>query len=777
MRCCAIFGVMALLGMAAAAQAQNSPRIGYVYPAGGQRGTTFQVVVGGQYLDGAAGAWFSGKGVQAVVVGHTKPMSQREFSELRDKLKVLQDKKRAATNPGNPATGGSARADAGASVEPNKPPEWTAEDEKTMMEIKRRLVYAPNRQANPAISERVKLAVTLAPDAEVGQREVRLTTPAGLTNPVLFCVGELPEFSEKEVKEAEELELENPRAARTAVTTEMTVTLPAVLNGQILPGGADRFRFAASKGQHLVVVAGARELIPYLPDAVPGWFQATLALYDKDGRELAYDDDYRFNPDPVLHFVIPADGEYTIEIKDSIYRGREDFVYRIAAGQLPFVTSAFPLGARAGTQATVKLRGWNLPADTLTPGFGEAEAGIHQLCVRADERSSNLVPFAVDTLPEYAEQESNDTPENAQSVTTPAIINGRIDRSGDSDVFRFEGRAGSEIVAEVYARRLNSPVDSSLRLVDAAGRQLAANDDSADKGAGLTTHHADSYLRATLPSDGTYYLHLADAQNKGGPEYAYRLRLSAPRPDFELRVVPSSINVRAGTAAVLTVYALRKDGFAGDITLALKDAPAGLVLDGGWVPSGQEKMRVTLTVPPTPAQEPLSLALEGRATIDGREVVHPAVPAEDMMQAFFYRHLVPARELRVAVSQRVVTKSPARIVSSIPVKIPVGGTARVQLAGSAGLLMGKVEFELSEPPEGIAIEGVEAGSKPGRPGQGVAIVLRSDAAKVKPGLKGNLIVNVFTARLPASGSEKPQASRPRVPSATLPAIAFEVVTR
>ena len=37
-----------------------------------------------------------------------------------------------------------------------------------------------------------------------------------------------------------------------------------------------------------------------------------------------------------------------IEINDAIYRGREDFVYRITIGELPFVTSIFPLGGPAG---------------------------------------------------------------------------------------------------------------------------------------------------------------------------------------------------------------------------------------------------------------------------------------------------------------------------------------------------------------------------------------------------------------------------------------------
>ncbi len=177
------------------------------------------------------------------------------------------------------------------------------------------------------------------------------------------------------------------------------------------------------------------------------------------------------------------------------------------------------------------------------------------------------------------------------------IVNGRIDKSGDWDVFRFDGHAGEQIVAEVCARRLDSPLDSVLKLTDAAGRQLAFNDDHEDKGSGLNTHHADALILATLPADGTYYIHLGDAQRQGGPEYAYRLRLSAPRPDFELRVCPSAINAGAGQTIPITVYALRKDGFSGDITLALQGVPRTFVLSGGVVPAGQDRVRATLTLP------------------------------------------------------------------------------------------------------------------------------------------------------------------------------------
>ena len=238
------------------------------------------------------------------------------------------------------------------------------------------------------------------------------------------------------------------------------------------------------------------------------------------------------------------------------------------------------------------------------------------LSVQKGKLFSNQVPFAVDTLPECLEKEPNNEPAEAQQVTLPIIVNGRIDPPGDWDVFRFTGRAGQEIVAEVDARKLDSPLDSVLKLTDADGRQLAFNDDYLDKGTGLSTHHADSLIRIKLPADGDYYIHLGDAQHKGGPEYGYRLRISAPRPDFALRVAPSSLNVRAGGSVPLTVYALRKDGFAGEIALVLKDAPKGFKLSGGRVPANQDQAKLTLTAPNASQPEPINLYLEGRAKIE-----------------------------------------------------------------------------------------------------------------------------------------------------------------
>jgi hypothetical protein len=58
---------------------------------------------------------------------------------------------------------------------------------------------------------------------------VRLQTPLGLSNPLLFEVGQLPEVRERDVK--------NSRA-----DAELTVTLPVTANGRLIPGDVDAIR-------------------------------------------------------------------------------------------------------------------------------------------------------------------------------------------------------------------------------------------------------------------------------------------------------------------------------------------------------------------------------------------------------------------------------------------------------------------------------------------------------------------------------------------------------
>jgi hypothetical protein len=313
------------------------------------------------------------------------------------------------------------------------------------------------------------------------------------------------------------------------------------------------------------------------------------------------------------------------------------------------VTSIFPLGARVGEPVKIEMEGWNLEQTTLAPPPKDAAPGHHLIAATNGNLVSNHVPFALDTLPECLDAESNDEPSQAQKVTLPVIVNGRSDHPGDWDVFEVEGKAGETIVAEVHARRLGSPFDSFVKVTSADGKIIALNDDHYDAASGLNTDHADSYLMVKLPADGKYFIHVGDTRRHAGKPYAYRLRISPPQPDFELRLIPSKMVVRSKSSVAVKVFAIRRDGYNGPIKLSFKDLPEGFESGGATLPAGKQEVGLALKTSLEETEEPVNLTVIGSATVGDREIVNEAVPAEDTMQAFLWRHLLPAETLPALV--------------------------------------------------------------------------------------------------------------------------------
>jgi len=649
-----VLALLAALLLSLGARAQSY--IGFVYPAGGQQGTTFLCTLGGQSLEGVCDVTVTGEGVEGRVVEYNKKMNPQEMQLLNEQLRELRAM---------------------------PPPKRDGSVSNLMTRLEKFIDEYVQQPQCSSIANLVVAEITVAKDAPVGPREIRVITPSGISNPMAFHVGQLPEVSGEPMptspkqilgKEASSLRkrkratdkdkggmmgmemmqmamsMAGPGAQSDLDDDEVCIRLPCTVNGQIASGTVDRYRFPARRGQRLVITTQARTLVPYLADAVPGWFQPVIVLCNASGKEIAYNDDYRFKPDPVLLCEIPQDGEYILAIHDSIFRGREDFVYRITLGELPFISCAFPLGGQTGIPATVDIKGVNLTQTQLVPNTRDCAPGIYPVSARGKGGLlSNPIPFAVDALPDGLEDEPNNTLKHAQPVSLPIIMNGTVGMPGDEDLFRFNGRAGETVVAEVFARRLDSPLDSVLKLYDAKGNCLALNDDQEDIGSGLNTHHADSYLRVKLPADGTYAVSLGDIQHKGGEAYAYRLRISEPQPDFDLRVVPSRVVMRGKSTSSLTVHAIRKDGFEGAIRFRIKDPACGFSIANGTLIGTQTVSRVTVKTSLAETDETVPIVIQGVSTNAGVEIVHDAVAAEDRMQAFLWRHLVPAQELEALV--------------------------------------------------------------------------------------------------------------------------------
>ncbi|MFO0820697.1 MAG: peptidase [Pirellulales bacterium] len=734
-----LWGVLALLPTTLTSQPAAPPHLAYAFPAGARRGETCEIVLGGQYLKKVQGAYVAGGGVKAEIVRWYRGLTPGEYNQLRMALDEAREKL-IEDGQANPTAEAVARA-AGVTAEQLRE-----------MELYRERQRDSKRQPNEQLEEELTIRVTIADDATYGRRELRLVDEAAISNPLWIHVGQYPEIQEVEPNDV--------------VADRSLDQLPAVVNGRIMPGDVDRFSFSAKKGQKLVLIAGAREVIPYLADAVPGWFQPSLMLFDSKGAEIPVTTAFHFHQDPVVYFEVPSDDRYSVQVRDGLHRGREDFVYRLTVGEIPFVTSVFPLGAPWDERTQIQLAGWNLENRTLTTksvGFRQIQPFQWHTVDQGDGRSVR-VPLRMDSFPEVFDKEPNDSLESAQRLAFPAIVNGRIDQPGDEDVFRLSG--SGKVMVEVYARRHGSPLDAYIQLTDMRGKELAFNDDYEDKTQGLLTHHADSRLVANVPSSGAW-LRIGDTQGEGGSEFVYRVYVRPPKVDFDLRVTPSSILARPGSVTPITVHALRELDFDDDIELALVDAPPGFSLSGAIVPGSVNRMTLTLSIPVNAPTTPLPLSMVGRARLKNSRslLTRPAVPAEDMMQAFLWRHLVPVEQWHLLVRGSPAGSPPFQAAVTSVALTRSGETVVPLRVTGKNVAASEVKIEVKEP-KGITAEVETAG------GGLWALKLKTDGDKVAAGTRGNLLLYAYRMSTPAATKDNPNPKPWRSDYGYLPAIAY-----
>jgi hypothetical protein len=100
------------------------------------------------------------------------------------------------------------------------------------------------------------------------------------------------------------------------------VELPASISGRIeAPKDSDAFRFAAAKGQKIVLRLESRSL------GFP--LDALLLVTDAEGKTLAEADDAGKERDPSLTFTAPADGSFQAVVRDLHGHGGLRYVYRL----------------------------------------------------------------------------------------------------------------------------------------------------------------------------------------------------------------------------------------------------------------------------------------------------------------------------------------------------------------------------------------------------------------------------------------------------------------
>ncbi len=604
----------------------------------------------------------------------------------------------------------------------------------------------------------VTLEVAVAPSAQIGLCRFRLVAREGTSNIGTLSI---------EPYYGETAEIEPNETIPEAMLQNEYVYLPTIVAGSIrVPGDEDFFAFRARAGQELVFDISAQSIGSALRWAV--------TLYDSAGARLAGRriDDAR--PGTAMAYRFPADGRYTVEVRDLERGGGRRHIYRLKIGEFPYLTGVYPLGVQRGRSTEVGLEGHHLGDERRLAVNGQPsfeQAKVQELAMRgARGWSHNRLRLAVGDYPAVAEQDGGNSRESAQTLAVPSTVNARVSglhgKAPDQDYYRFRALKGRLYIIDVEAQRFGSPLDSVIEVLDAQGRAIPratvraiqataltlADRDSAGSGIRLvspdgfavgdyvmigneilrvealprtpdddfrfenvngqrigffdTTPEAhavdtpaykvqmhppgktfapnglplltlyfrnddggalygkDSRLHFTAPADGEYFVKIADTRGMQGEQFAYRLTVREPAPDFTLDASPSNPSVPRGGRLALRVAAARLDGFDGPIAVEARDLPAGLRATRNSILPGQDSTVIVLEADENAAiSTAVLLHVAGRASIGGREVSRVA-SADDKLR---YLALAEAPDLYLNAEQKEVI-------------LEAGGTAEVSVS-------------------------------------------------------------------------------------------------
>lgn len=419
-----------------------------------------------------------------------------------------------------------------------------------------------------AMSENeAKVTLKSAADAPLGEHPFRIRTAGGVSELRVFRLTSFKVIAETEPND------------KTAQEIPLNVTV----TGATESGGVDRFAVKLKKGERLSAEVEGVRLAADTTDTA-------LTVTGPDGKALATSDDTAlFHQDPFTSLIAPADGVYTIEVRDTNFGGSDGHRYALHVGTFARPAAIYPAGGEAGTEVSVKL--FNDSGET-TQKVSLPKAGTPFAFHPSDgtgPAAPTANPFRVSSFPNVLEVEPNDGTEQASKATAwPVAFNGIIDKPGDADHFRFKATKGDEIDVQAFAYRLGSPLDPVVAVLHANGDLLAWNDDD-------ETH--DSRVKVKIPADGEYLVRVTDKRKQSGARFIYRVELTKPTVDLGVFLAPNgrktqdkqSIIVPRGNR-VVAYMAVRRDGFDGPVSIVANDLPKG----------------VTVTVPPIPAGEYLA---------------------------------------------------------------------------------------------------------------------------------------------------------------------------
>jgi len=292
----------------------------------------------------------------------------------------------------------------------------------------------------------VTVELDVPAETPIGPVDFRLLTPLGTTLTSRVIVE--PFYGESPDREPNE----TPEEAFESF-------LPSILVGAISkPGDVDYFKIHADAGEELVFLNSAPQLGSVL--------NPVLTITDADGKAIREMPITREHPSFSHKFA--GAGTYYVRVSDAEQGGSAAHTYRIMVGKLPVALTAFPLGVEKGKATEIALTGFHLNNTKVQVKGEPSSEDPDAVFIRPN--TFNRVKLALGAEPEVFSTEKNATSAAAQPIKFPITVNGRMTTSGQ--YFRFHAVKDEKFILDVNARRLGSPLDSLLEVLDASGKPI-----------------------------------------------------------------------------------------------------------------------------------------------------------------------------------------------------------------------------------------------------------------------------------------------------------------
>jgi hypothetical protein len=492
----------------------------------------------------------------------------------------------------------------------------------------------------------VRARITVAADAALGPRELRVVTSRGVSS-----VGQVVVVAEPVVAEADDKANDLPAGAQV-------VTLPAAIAGGVgKVEDVDWYSFHVEAGRRVTFSVWGNRLEDKIHD-LQVHLDPILQLFDDRGRELAADDNRLF-ADPMLSYEFKESGTYLVQVRDTTYAGNPNWTYVLTATSGPIATSVFPMAVRPGAPAELHASGVNFDQNQAirVDVPGDAKPGPISLPLPTAEGPTQPVPLVATDLPLATESgDSAAEADKGQTLALPTAMSGRLGEANDVDSYRFEAKKGRAYALEVVARRVGSSADPVLRVVDEKGKTQVEADDTFGK---------DPKLEWTAPADGTFAVEVRDLHSRGGEGFGYVLLADEARPDFVATCDPDKLNLGPGSRTPLFVKVARQGGFKGSVEVRWEGLPAGVSASPLTIPAGMTQGVTVVSAAPDAPKVAALLALSGRAEGPDGPLVRPVTPRQEIYLPGGGRGLYDVATLALAVTEPsdiTLDASPAEVV-------------------------------------------------------------------------------------------------------------------